>query len=140
MERKKILIAIDGSEYSNKVIDQAIEYVKFLDAEAVLVYCHKKFPSVRGEPHRSKGIATILQDAEILVEPHLKRLKEAGVSVEERLMEEPAGAMITNVAEIEKCDLIIMGSRGLSNLEGLIIGSVTHKVLNLATCSVLVVK
>ncbi len=140
METKKILIAIDGSEYSTKVVDTAIDYVKMLSAEAVLVYCHKKFPSIRGEPHRSKGIATILQEAENLIAPHLKRLQEAGVQIEERLMEEPAGAMITNVAKIEKCDLIIMGSRGLSNLEGLIIGSVTHKVLNLAGCSVLVVK
>ncbi len=140
MERKKFLVAIDGSEYSDRVMAKAIEYANTLDAEVVLVYCHRKFPTIRGEPHRSKGIATILQDAEKLVEPYLERLREEGVSFEERLMEEPAGAMITNVAKIEKCDLIIMGSRGLSNLEGLIIGSVTHRVLHLATCSVLVVK
>ncbi len=106
----------------------------------MLVYCHKKFPTVRGEPYLSEGIASILQDAEKLVEPYLQCLEKAGVPFEERLMEEPAGATITNVATIEKCELIIMGSRGLSNLEGLIIGSVTHRVLHLASCSVLVVK
>ncbi len=140
MERKKILVAVDGSDYSDKVLEKAVEYSQILDAEVVLVYCHKKFPAILGEPHRSKGIATILQDAENLVEPYLQRMREAGVDFEERLMEEPAGAMIPNVATIEKCELIIMGSRGLSNLEGLIIGSVTHRVLHLATCSVLVVK
>ncbi len=140
MKRKKILVAVDGSGYSDKVLGKGIEYSQILDAEVVLVYCHKKFPAILGEPHRSKGIATILQDAEKLVEPYLQRMREAGVDFEERLMEEPAGAMIPNVAKIEKCELIIMGSRGLSNLEGLIIGSVTHRVLHLATCSVLVVK
>jgi nucleotide-binding universal stress UspA family protein len=48
--------------------------------------------------------------------------------------------VIANVAEVEKCELIVMGSKGKSDLEGLILGSVTHKVLNIASSPVLVVK
>ena len=47
---------------------------------------------------------------------------------------------IIETAEDMKCDLIVMGSRGRSDIEGLLLGSVTHKVLTLATVPVLVVR
>jgi nucleotide-binding universal stress UspA family protein len=50
------------------------------------------------------------------------------------------GETITNVAKVEKCDLIVMGSKGKSGLEGLILGSATHTVLHATDLPVLVVK
>ena len=140
MSRKKILVAVDGSEYSNNVLDKAIEYAKLLDGEIVFVNCHKRFPAIIGQPYRDKEIADIISGAEKLVEPFLQRIKNENIPVEERLMEEPAGAMISDIARIEKCDLIIMGSRGLTNLASMIVGSVTNRVLQTAPCSVLVVR
>ncbi len=140
MGRKKILVAIDGSDYSHKVLDKAIEYAKLLDAEIVLVYCHKKFPVIIGQPHRDREIAAIIGETEKLMKPFLERFENENIAVAERFMEEPAGAIIPEVARIEKCDLIIMGSRGLTDLASLIVGSVTHRVLQTAPCSVLVVR
>lgn len=140
MSRKKILVAVDGSEYSNKVLDKAIEYAKLLDGEIVFVNCHKRFPAIIGQPYRDKEIADIISGAEKLVKPFLQRFKNENIPVEERLMEEPAGTMISDIAKIEKCDLIIMGSRGLTNLASMIVGSVTNRVLQTAPCSVLVVR
>jgi nucleotide-binding universal stress UspA family protein len=140
MTEKKILVAVDGSEHSNKVIETAIKYARLLSAKVVLVHCHKKFPTILGEPLRNEAIVTTLRKAETLIEPFTKRLREAEINVEERLMEEPAGAVIPDIARIEKCELIIVGSRGLTNLEGLFLGSVTNRVLHTTPCSVLVVK
>jgi nucleotide-binding universal stress UspA family protein len=106
----------------------------------VLVHCHKKFPTILGEPLRNEAIVTTLRKAEELIAPFTKRLREAEIDAEERLMEDPAGAVIPDIARIEKCDLIIVGSRGLTNLEGLFLGSVTNRVLHTTPCSVLVVK
>jgi nucleotide-binding universal stress UspA family protein len=89
---------------------------------------------------RNEAIVTTLRKAEELIAPFTKRLREAEIGVEERLMEDPAGAVIPDIARIEKCDLIIVGSRGLTNLEGLFLGSVTNRVLHTTPCSVLVVK
>ena len=70
----------------------------------------------------------------------LKQIKKAGIGAESLIMEEPAGAVISDIARIERCDLIVLGSRGLTNLASLIVGSVTNRVLQTSPCSVLVVR
>lgn len=140
MELAKILVAVDGSDFSNQVIEVAIKYAKLFGSRLLLVYCHHPFPKTLGEPYLDKEIATIIKEAEDLVKPYLNRFAAEGLLAETRLLEEPAGAAIASTAKIEKCELIIMGSRGLSNLAGLIVGSVTNRVLQTAPCSVLVVR
>ena len=140
MTQKKILVAVDGSAHSDKVIETAIEYARLLRAKIILLYCHKKFPTILGEPQRNEAVVNTLRHAEQVIAPYSKRLQEAQVDYEERLIEEPARVMIPDIAAIQKCTLIIMGSRGLTNLKGLIIGSVTNRVLHTTPCSVLVVK
>jgi len=137
---KKILLAVDGSELSAKVLDTAIEYARLMGAMILFVYCHEKFPAILGEPYRNKEIAKILLESEKVAAPFLQRLTAENIPFEDRIMEEPAAKRITDIAEIEKCDLIVMGSRGLSNLASLVVGSVTHRVLQTAPCSVLVVR
>lgn len=140
MDRKRILLAIDGSEHSSAVLEKAIEYAKLLNADVILMYCHEKFPTNLGEPYRDNRIASIIKESEEVIAPFVERLKNADIPVEDRLMEEPAGKMIPEVAKIEVCDLIVIGSRGLSNLTNLIVGSVTTRVLQTAPCPVLVVR
>ncbi len=140
MVQKRILLAIDGSEHSNTVLEKAIEYAKSLNTGIILVHCHERFPVNLGEPYRDSQIAAIIRESENLVAPFVRRLENENIPVEDRLMEEPAGKMISEVAEVEKCDLIIIGSRGFSNLTNLIVGSVTTRVLQTAPCPVLVVR
>lgn len=140
MEKRKIVAAVDGSGFSEKVIEKTIEYARMLEAEVVLIYCHRKYPKILGQPHRDHIISAINDESADTVKPYLEMLDKAGISYVERLLETPASAAIVEAAESEKCELIIMGSRGLSNLQGLIVGSTTTRVLHLAHCPVLVVK
>lgn len=140
MNKKKILVAVDGSDHSAKVIDKAIEFSLLIGGKVILVHCHRKFSSIMGPPQRDKEIPLIKKQSQEMLDPYLRRLENLDIPVEQRIMEEPAGSAISDIATIEKCDLIIMGSRGLTNLAGLIVGSVTNRVLHTAPCSVLVVK
>ena len=140
MSKDTILVAIDGSLYSRQIVDKAIEYARFFDNDIFLIYCHRKFSHSIGSTYNEEEISSIMNESEQLIAPYLQHIKDAGISVEERIMEEPAGETISDVARIEKCSLIVMGSRGLTNLAGLIVGSVTNSVLQTAPCSVLVVR
>ncbi len=140
MQLQKILIAVDGSEHSKRAVEYAIELLKMLQADIILIHCHRTYPTLLGEPYLQKAINKINQEAETLVKPFRELFQKANIAITERIMEGRAGEVIVAVADTEKADLIIMGSRGLSDLEGLIVGSVTHRVLHAASCPVLVVR
>lgn len=140
MTQRKILAAIDGSEYSSSIIDKAVEQARLVDSKILLVHCHRKFSIIESHAYREEEMARIINEADKLVGPYLKQIEKAGIAVESRIMEEPAGEAITEIARIEKCDLIVLGTRGLTNLAGLIVGSVTNRVLQTAPCAVLVVR
>ena len=79
--------------------------------------------------------------AEGLLGEGTTRAKEHGISAVETLVAEGDPAdQILRLAEEQKADLIVMGSRGASDLRGLLLGSVSHKVCHLADCSCVIVK
>jgi len=75
-----------------------------------------------------------------LLNPYRKVVQEAGVAFIDRILEGPAAQAICEVAGIEKVDMIVMGCRGRNDLEGLLLGSCTHRVLKTAPCPVLVIR
>jgi nucleotide-binding universal stress UspA family protein len=52
----------------------------------------------------------------------------------------PVARTIVDVAKRREADVIIMGSRGLGTVEGILLGSVSHKVVSLADCNVMTVR
>lgn len=140
MELKKIIVPVDGSEHAMNAARYSIGLVKRFDCKILLIHCHKAFPSYLGEPYFQQVVDKTLRHAHKLLEPYRDLFKREEVNFEELLLEEPAGKIIPEVAANEKVDLILIGSRGKSDLEGLIIGSVTHQVLQLSPCPVLVVR
>lgn len=78
---------------------------------------------------------------ERLLEDARARARQRAVpSVRTVLREGDPAAAILNVAREEKADIIVMGRRGLGDLAGLLLGSVSHKVTHLAECACLTVK
>ena len=140
MRFKKILNPVDGSSHSEHATKYAIELAKEFDASIVLLHCHAKFPVVLAEPYFQQAINEILKASEELVVPYETMLKESGVEYDIRLLEGLPGSTIANVAKIEKIDLIVMGSRGVSDFEGLFLGSVAHQVLHKSDCPVFIAK
>jgi nucleotide-binding universal stress UspA family protein len=140
MKLQKILVPVDGSEHSRRAAAYAAELAKIIDGEVMLIHCHKSFPVVLGEPYLQNTINKIMKQAEELLEPFRKILQDAGVDYSEKILEGPAAKAICEAAEIEKADMTVMGSRGRNDLEGLLLGSCTHRVLKTAPCPVLVIR
>ena len=140
MKLKKILVPVDGSDFSMRAAAYAVEMAKLMDSEIMLMHCHKSFPVVLGEPYFQNAINKILKKSNELLEPYRKILQDAGVAYADRVLEGPAANAICEAAEIEKADMIVMGSRGRNDLEGLLLGSCTHRVLKTAPCPVLVIR
>ena len=70
----------------------------------------------------------------------VKELESAGLTVKVELLEGPMAEAILRVAETRGANLIVLGARGSSSLQGLLLGSVSQKVIQYTTCPVLVVR
>ena len=59
-----------------------------------------------------------------------RHLHDAGSEFSTDIVEGPAAEAILRVAQLDGCDLIVMGSRGLGMMQGLLLGSVSNRVLH----------
>jgi nucleotide-binding universal stress UspA family protein len=134
---KRIITAIDGSEHSYHALQYAKELAECFGADLYLVHIFPHTSDLLGYDEyenlvarREKAGQEVLQDAR-------QKLGETSVTVHEELLEGPEAEAILAVAETRQADLIVMGTRGLSTLQGLLLGSVSHKVMRHATCPVM---
>jgi nucleotide-binding universal stress UspA family protein len=134
---KRILVATDGSDHANKAIEIASDIAQKYDATIVLLHVVDLLTQRRmalyaedvGGYFREAGVR-ILREAE-------KEVREKGVkSVESRLIEGDPTQEILEFARKNQVHMIVMGRRGTSPLETLLLGSVSQKVCHLAesTC------
>lgn len=135
----KILVPVDGSEESEKAISQAIHLAQLDKGQLVFFYvvniqqaaisihlCQEIIDSLTGEGNR-------------LLEEIKEKLPE-GINCETVLDVGIPYEKIVDYAKDNNIDLIVMGSRGLSLVEGILMGSVSRNVLEQAPCSVLIAK
>jgi nucleotide-binding universal stress UspA family protein len=140
MSASKILLPVDGSSHSLRATHYAVKIAKCLGSDILLIHCHKAFPVTMGEPYLQKMITKRLENSNRLLQEYRDLLKDKGITFEDRAFEGSPGSVICNVAKMEKCEMIIMGSRGRTDLKGLLLGSVAHRVLHAAPCPVTIVK
>lgn len=78
-------------------------------------------------------------DARRILEEAEASLEKGSIDCRHHLSWTPPATAIVAAAEAMEVDAIVLGSRGLGNLKGLIIGSVSNKVLHSANCRVVLV-
>ncbi len=123
---KKILIATDGSEFSDKAVQEALDIAAASKSEVVIVSVASSDSEVR--------------EAEGFVREAGEKAEKKGIKVTTGT---PVGTVyekIIDVAEKENVDLIVVGSHGRTGLKRLLMGSVAERVIGHASCTVLVVK
>ncbi len=145
---KKIMIAVDGSGHSMKCVEYGAQIAKGLGAEVLLFHVVKPYnlPESLKQFAETEHMATIDSDllkigAQHLLAGALDLARSAGLKdVDIEVEEGPIARTIVARAENFKADLIVIGSRGMGDLEGMLRGGVSHRVEILAKCPVLVVK
>ncbi|TIH18479.1 universal stress protein [Marinifilum sp. JC120] len=136
----KILIPVDDSKHSESAISYGASLAEMSGGKLTILHCHRPVPTGLGEPNFQKAIDDATRESYAILEKQTAILKDKSINYEEKIIGGSIAKSIKTVAETEGCDLIIMGSKGKSDLEGLVVGSVTHKVLHIAECPVLVIK
>lgn len=138
---KKILLPVDGSESSRLAKKNAIGLSTHMDAEILLLYVTGAIPAIITGKPRDEAEKSQREEADLVLAPYRKVLIEHKVNFSEMIVPSfNAGDMICQVARDEGCDLVVMGSRGLGDWKGLMLGSVTHRVLAHCDLPVLVVR
>ncbi len=151
---KKVLVAIDGSEPSNNALDHAVEISTKFKAKLVMIAVVQRvmipiFPDegFGGIPLSAAKDMAQYQDKMRLVYQNVldeaqTKIKEEhpDLEVEVILKEGRPSAIITEYAENDGVDLIVMGSRGIGGYTGWILGSTSRKVVDSCTKPILIVK
>ena len=137
MAYNRILLPVDGSEHSMHAVAHAVSLVRE-GGEIVVATVLPPIPNVIGGDARKEAEEAVKTDASLITQDVIAK---DNIACREKIVLHTSTAEgIIETAEDMKCDLIVMGSRGRSDIEGLLLGSVTHKVLTLATVPVLVVR
>jgi len=124
---KKILVGVDGSEYAEKALKQAIEIAEKFSTEITVV-------NVYHAPTGQDVSQKILDKAKEILENSKVKFKLVSV------LSPNTPKVITDMAEKEKFDLIAVGSRGIGAVHAYLIGSVCNKICYDSPVSVLIVK
>ena len=141
MKISNILLPVDGSKYSDDAIDHAVYLAGLTGAKVTAVSCYEWLGYMSEIPDSMIGELKnrLREHADQVLARAEMRLKEGGIEYTIEAQAGSAGTVLSKLAKSGDLDLIVMGSQGHSDIAGLFLGSVTHKVLNTIYCPVLVV-
>lgn len=143
---QKILVAVDGSEYSKTALEFAIEVAQKFNASLHIVHVPQGSAADR---------VMVLGGASIMIHAGREQIEDAGRTLIDAASEiakenlhdkvttelrggDPAAEIVASAKENE-ADCIVIGSRGLGDFGGLLLGSVSHKVNHSAPCTCITV-
>jgi len=135
---RKILVPVDGSEHSEKALSLVEEFASKFGSEVLVFHVREKWVGRGG----SWDVDLTEEDVNV-AEEAAQKLAGKGVNAKserQTALSGHAAQGIVRAADDNSADVIVMGSRGLSDWSGLLVGSVTHKVLHMAPCPIVVVR
>lgn len=140
---RKLLVAVDFSETSERALSAALELGRRFSAEVHVVHA-LEVPLPIFEPYAVAVPPSFATDARKAAEEKLARaaarVKEAGLSGTSQLGEVPAAKAIAARAREIGADLVVVGTHGHTGLRHVVLGSVAEGTVRESPCSVLTVK
>ena len=145
---EKVLVPLDGSESSKLALEKAIQIAKKVGGQITLIHVYKVVSFALttlqrhkyGEEMRDSYVQALKDYGNDVLMEGKKKAEAEGVQTETLLVE---GHVVEEILKAERegdFSLIVIGSRGLSNIKELLMGSVSEGVTRNAPCPVLVVR
>lgn len=134
----KILVPIDGSEYSFKALLHACELAKVLNSKILIIYVAEKLLPINLDKNEYSKI--LKKFGQKTLEKAKKISMNKGIEPKIIQTEGNIADEIIKCAKKEKCNLIIVGQKGFGKTLRFFLGSVSNKLANKSPCSILIVK
>jgi nucleotide-binding universal stress UspA family protein len=143
----RILLAVDGSKYSDAAVQALVSNIRKEDAEVLVlqvaeprIFSAPPQMAAGFEPEMAEIMKEQFKQAQQTVERAGAALKAAGFDAKGRVVEAETRTGILDVASEWHADLIVLGSHGRKGLQRFMLGSVAESVARGAFCSVLIVR
>ena len=135
----RILVAIDGSESAKKAFEESIYLAQKCNSKLDLV--HVVSCELGGDSATTFELIDELKTkAKKMLDEYEALAAKNNVSIEVMVIQGDPAQVIIELAKTKRHDLIIMGTRGKSAFQELLIGSVSQKVMHHASCPVMVIR
>jgi len=145
IEFKRIVVATDGSKYSDAAVSEAIGISKRCGSTLTAIsVIHSEgstpFDIVHTEMMKQDIAEKELKMAECIIRDCKEASEKEGVSVTGLIYSGKPFETIIETAKEKQADLIVVGTHGRTGISKLLMGSVTERVIGLSDCAVLVVR
>lgn len=137
---RNILLAVDGSAHSDLAADYAGEMAAAFKATLFIVHAYPQTSDLLGYDDFEKLVARRKSSGQTILNKVRERLADRGLTIHEDLLEGPEAEAILAAGAAQSVDLIVMGTRGLGTIEGIMFGSVSRKVTHHAPCPVMLIR
>lgn len=138
---ERILLAVDGSDQALHAARMAAELSRAMESQQLrIVVCFDPIPAYLGQPNLQRVVDSRVVEAQEILEKAIEAVGEIPGEIHTELIENDPAEAILEVARTRQSDLIVMGSRGLGRIAGMVLGSTSQKVVSHAPCPVLIVR
>lgn len=138
MEISKILVAVDGSKYSDKAFEYAISIIQNHKQQLFIVHVIENLGNIG-----YSNFNQLKQDSQIILQKYITKAESKGLKSSLRIIEDEGNSpaeKILDISEKEKVDTIIVGTKGQKSSEQFLLGSTSYKVAHYSKCTVIIVK
>jgi nucleotide-binding universal stress UspA family protein len=135
-------VPVDGSDTSFRALNAALYLSKALDSNIFVIHVMEIVPitHIQSQKLLDQLLEAYKKEGQDILSKCSEIAKEKGLTINTVLLQGNPASKILDFSKKEKCDTIIMGSRGMGKFKELILGSVSSKIVHNSLCPVMLIR